>query len=217
LTAKRDRKRILVTAGPTRENIDPVRFMSNHSTGVFGYAIASEAKKRGHVVTLVSGPTALERPKGVKFVAVESALDMMRSVMREAKNADCVIMAAAVADWRPRKAAKNKIKKGSASVKLELVKNPDILAELGKKKGNKVLVGFALETEDLIKNALKKLKAKNLDIVIANKLSKKSAVFGNNPAKIAILDRFGAKEEVRAGSKARMAQIILDKALAFNI
>jgi phosphopantothenoylcysteine decarboxylase / phosphopantothenate---cysteine ligase len=215
--AKRKKLRILVTAGPTREKLDPVRFISNYSTGTFGYAIANEAKKRGHKVTLISGPVALEKPKGIEFVGVESALEMMRAVLKEAKKADCVIMAAAVSDWRPLLEQKEKIKKGPASISLKFVKNPDILKELGRRKGGRVLAGFALETEDLLKNAKKKLKEKNLDLIIANRLSPASDVFGNSAAKITIIDRFGAKDNVPAGPKARIAKIILDKVLACNI
>jgi phosphopantothenoylcysteine decarboxylase / phosphopantothenate---cysteine ligase len=217
LMAKRKKLRILVTAGPTREKLDPVRFISNYSTGTFGYAIASQARRRGHKVTLVSGPVALKKPKGVEFVGVESALDMMRAVLKKAKRADCIIMAAAVSDWRPRQAQKAKIKKGPASLSLKLVKNPDIIKELGRQKGGKILAGFALETEDLLKNAKKKLKEKNLDLIIANRLGPSSNVFGNKTAKITLIDRFGARNNVPAGSKARMAKIILDKVLACNI
>jgi phosphopantothenoylcysteine decarboxylase / phosphopantothenate---cysteine ligase len=215
--AKKTKPRILVTAGPTREKIDPVRFISNYSTGTFGYAIADAARKMGLSVTLVSGPVALDRPEGVRFIGVESALDMRRAVIKEAKRADCIIMAAAVSDWRPGSRARSKIKKGSASISLKLVKNPDILKELGRQKRGKVLAGFALETEDLLKNAAKKLKEKNLDIIIANKLGPGADIFGNKPVKIAFIDRFGGKEEVPAGPKARMAKIILDKVLAYNI
>lgn len=215
--AKRHRQRILVTAGPTREKIDPIRFISNYSTGTFGYAIASEAGRRGHAVTLISGPTALEKPKGVKLVKVESAMEMKGAVLKGAKRADCIIMAAAVSDWRPRNAQKSKIKKGGPSIRLELVKNPDILKALGRAKSRRTLVGFALETEDLIKNALKKLKEKNLDMIIANRLTPHGGIFGDGQAKVTIIDRFGAKDEITASSKAKMAKIILDKILAFNI
>jgi phosphopantothenoylcysteine decarboxylase/phosphopantothenate--cysteine ligase len=215
--ANRKKLRILVTAGPTREKIDPVRYISNYSTGTFGYAIASQAQKKGHNVVLISGPVSLQRPKGVKFIEVESAIDMRRQVMKEAANADCVIMAAAVADWRPLKFAKNKIKKSAKPVVLKLVKNPDILKELAKRKEGKILVGFALETEDLLNNALKKMSEKHLDIIIANKLTKTSDVFGENDAKIIILDKFGDKREVPVTSKAKAAKIILDKVLGFNI
>jgi phosphopantothenoylcysteine decarboxylase/phosphopantothenate--cysteine ligase len=215
--ASKKNLRILVTAGPTREKIDPVRFISNYSTGTFGYAIAAEARKRGYRVTLVSGPTALEKPKGVRSVDVESALQMKEVVLREAKNADCIIMAAAVADWRPRSPSNAKIKKSSRAVCLRLVKNPDIVKELGRQKGARILVGFALETEDLLKNAVKKLREKRLDLIIANKLEPGSDVFGSGPAKILIIDSSGSKCEVRAGSKADLAKIILDKLSACNI
>lgn len=214
---KQRKLRILVTAGPTREKIDPVRYISNYSTGTFGYALAGQAEKMGHNVVLVSGPVALEKPKGVKLLKVESALDMRRHVLKEAKKADCVIMAAAVADWRPLKTAKNKIKKTEGPGILKLVRNPDILKELARSKKGKILVGFALETEDLLKNSQKKLREKGLDIIIANKLSGSHDVFGKKPAKISILDRFGVVRKVSNVSKARAAKIILDKVLDFNI
>jgi phosphopantothenoylcysteine decarboxylase/phosphopantothenate--cysteine ligase len=171
-------KKILVAAGPTREKIDPVRFISNYSTGTFGYAIAREAKRRGLDVTLVSGPTALKAPDGVRFVPVESSLDMRKAVLERFKKADCVIMSAAVADWRPVYSAKKKIKKTQKKT-IELVENPDILAQLGARKNGRVAVGFALETENLEKNALKKLKDKNLDLIVANRLGKDSDLFGD--------------------------------------
>lgn len=208
--------RLLITAGPTREKIDPIRFISNYSTGTFGYEIAKEAKKRGCLVTLISGPTALEVPSGVKFIGVESALDMRKAVLREFPESDCVIMAAAVSDWRVRSAAKRKVKRGSART-LTLVENPDIIAQLGKKKRHKILVGFALETEDLIKNAEKKLTGKNLDLVIANRCRPKSSVFGDAKPDITIIDRFDGRSAYFGRTKKELAKIILDKVLSFKI
>jgi len=208
---------ILITAGPTREKIDPVRFISNYSTGRFGYEIAKEAKRRGHKVTLVSGPTSLARPKGIRFIAVESARDMMKVLSKEFPGCGCLIMAAAVSDWRVKSAAKRKIKRGPGGKSLELMENPDIVKALARRKGRRVVAGFALETEDLARDALKKLKAKNLDIIIANKLAAGAAIFGDNPANILIMDRFGRRVEVRRRSKKYLAKIILDKVLSFNI
>jgi phosphopantothenoylcysteine decarboxylase/phosphopantothenate--cysteine ligase len=208
---------ILVTAGPTRERIDPIRFISNYSTGTFGYEIAKEAGRRGHAVTLISGPTALEIPKGVKSVRVESALDMKRAVERAFAKADCIIMAAAVSDWRVRDVVSAKMKRRSGRKRLELAENPDILAELGKKKGGKVLVGFALETEDLEKNALKKLREKNLDLIVANRLNRKSTVFGDRFLDILMLDRFLNKKTLSRKSKKEAAKIILDKVEEFTL
>ncbi len=210
-------RRILVTAGPTRERIDPIRFISNYSTGTFGYKIADEARRRGFSVTLISGPTELKAPRGVKFIRVENALDMRRAVEREFPGSDCVIMASAVSDWRPRSAAKDKIKRRAGRYALEMIENPDILGGLGRKKGKKVLVGFALETEELVKNAGRKLKEKNLDFIIANKPSPRSTVFGDNPASISILDRFGGCARYFKRTKRELAKIILDKVSRINI
>ena len=146
--------KILVTAGPTREKIDPVRFISNYSTGTFGYEIAGEAARRGHDVTLVSGPTCLEVPAGVKRVMIESALEMRREVKKRARQAGCVIMAAAVCDWKVRSPSRYKIKRHGGPTRLELEENPDILRELGNNKKG-ILVGFALETEKLEKTTMK--------------------------------------------------------------
>jgi len=205
-------KKILVAAGPTREKIDPVRFISNYSTGTFGYAIAREAKRRGLDVTLVSGPTALKAPDGVRFVPVESSLDMRKAVLERFKKADCVIMSAAVADWRPVYSAKKKIKKTQKKT-IELVENPDILAQLGARKNGRVAVGFALETENLEKNALKKLKDKKLDLIVANRLGKDSDLFGDKKIDVVTIDRFGNRARISGRSKQELAKIILGKAL----
>jgi len=207
-------KSVLVTAGPTRERIDPVRFISNYSTGTFGYEIAREARARGCAVTLVSGPAHLKPPAGVKFVAVETAEEMKRAVLKN--KADCVIMAAAVCDWRIKNPSDTKIKKDGKKRLLELAENPDILKELGRKKRG-VLVGFALETGELEKNALKKLKEKNLDIIVANRLGKEKKLFGSNAIDIFILDHKGEREYHRNKDKAELAKIILDKVLNVNI
>ena len=210
-------RRILITAGPTRERIDPIRFISNYSTGTFGYEIAKEAKRRGHAVTLVSGPTALKAPKGIRFIRVESAMDMRSAVLREAPRSGSVIMAAAISDWRPASVATRKIKKGSKRMTLELVRNPDIIAELGRKKGPRALVGFALETEDIERNALRKLKAKNLDFIVASRRGPGSPAFGGGKMKILVMDRFGLKEKITGKTKRELAKIILDKLEAVNI
>jgi len=209
-------KHILVTAGPTREKIDPVRYISNYSTGTIGYEIAGRARKRGLSVTLVSGPTLLEAPKGVRLVLIESALDMRKAVLKRIKSADCLIMTAAVADWRPKYSARRKIKKPGVR-NIELTENPDILAEVGRLKKHRVVVGFALETENLEKNALKKLKDKNLDIIVANRLTPKKNVFGDNTVDVVMIDRFGNRTKMFDKRKSKLAEIILDKALKFRI
>lgn len=208
---------VLITAGPTREKIDPVRFISNYSTGVFGYALAEEALGRGTRVTLVSGPTHLKAPEGAKLIHVESALDMRRAVAAEFKKADYVIMAAAVSDWRLKKTSNRKIKRSSRGICLELVENPDILSEIGLCKVGRVVTGFALETENLEKNAIKKLLSKNADIIVANALKSRSSIFGDNSIDVVIIDRLGNKTSVKSKTKKELAKIILDKIFAFNI
>lgn len=207
---------ILVTAGPTREKIDPVRFISNYSTGTFGYEIASEAARRGLRVTLVSGPTLLKAPSGVRLIPVESAEQMHGAVMREARKARCVIMAAAISDWKAVKVARSKLKKRKGPMTLELVPNRDILEELGKRK-RCPLVGFALETEDLDNNAVKKLIAKRLDLIVGNRLSRSGRIFGDNKTDILMIDRFGNRRAYKGRTKAELAKIILDKSLGLNI
>lgn len=215
--AAKKRPSVLITAGPTRERIDPVRFISNYSTGTFGYELAGEAVKRGARVTLVSGPTYLEAPQGVKFIGVESAIEMRRAVLAELEKADYVIMSAAVSDWRPKKASLRKIKRSFGKTILKLVENPDILSEICMRKAGRVVAGFALETENLEKNALKKLLGKNADIIVANSLNRRSPAFGENNSNILIIDRLGNKVRVRNRSKRELANIILDKILSFNI
>ena len=211
------RPSIIVTAGPTREKIDPVRFLSNYSTGTFGYEIAKIAKRGGNRVVLISGPTVLKPPRRVKFIRVESAVEMRRAVLREFKKCDCLIMAAAVSDWRVRKIARRKIKKSPGKKRLELVANPDILAEAGRIKKGRILVGFVLETEDLEMNALKKLIDKKADLVVANRINRKKAAFGDNRTSVVMIDRYGNRAVLRNKTKRQLAEIILDKALRLNI
>ncbi|MBE9504465.1 MAG: bifunctional phosphopantothenoylcysteine decarboxylase/phosphopantothenate--cysteine ligase CoaBC, partial [Proteobacteria bacterium] len=159
-------KKILITAGPTMEDVDPVRFISNRSSGKMGYAIAREAARRGAEVTLISGPVSLERPEGLTCINVRSAEEMHKAVMAEVDGSHALIMAAAVADFKPAKLSKEKIKKGDAStMTLELSKAPDILAELGKGKKARLMVGFAAESENVLENTAKKLKEKKLDLI----------------------------------------------------
>ena len=190
---------IIVTAGPTFEFIDPVRFISNRSTGAMGIAIARAAKNKGHKVFLI-GP-------GENLTAVQ----MQKKVLRTFKTADAIVMAAAVADYRPLKISSSKIKKTAKSINLKLVKNPDILEALGKHKGNKILVGFALETENFYKNAHQKLKKKNLDFIVANRLTKKQNVFGENKTSVLIIDKYGDKEYLENQSKKVIAERIIKK------
>jgi phosphopantothenoylcysteine decarboxylase/phosphopantothenate--cysteine ligase len=170
IEASKDLKgvRILITAGGTREAIDPVRFIGNRSSGKMGYAVARAAAERGASVTLITTPTQIEKPSNCKIIEVETAAQMKQAVLIEAKRSDAVVMAAAVADYRPVQKLKGKMKKLSSKIKIELHKTDDILESLGKNKGNKVLVGFSLETSNLIGNSKKKLTGKNLDLVVAN-------------------------------------------------
>lgn len=204
-------KTVLVTAGPTREAIDPVRFISNHSTGKMGYAVAGAAARRGAEVYLVSGPTNLEVPSGVTRFDVISAQEMYDKVMELVPRCNIIIKSAAVADYAPVKASKQKIKKTDGDMSIKLKKNPDILFELGKIKGDKVLVGFAMETENLIENAAEKVKKKNLDFIVANDLNEEGAGFGTDTNKVKIIDSNGCIESIPMKSKLEVADIILDK------
>ncbi len=216
LTIRRDLegRTVLVTAGPTQEPIDPVRFITNRSSGKMGYALASAARDRGARVVLVSGPTSLEPPSDVEYIPVITTEEMRRAVLERFEGADIVIKAAAVADYRPARSAPSKIKKEEGTLKIELERNPDILAELGGKKGGKVLVGFAAETEDLLKNAEEKLRKKNLDLIVANDVSKEGAGFSADTNLVKILDREGNVEEFPLLSKREVAEIVLDRVVA---
>ncbi|MDP3786402.1 MAG: phosphopantothenoylcysteine decarboxylase [Candidatus Omnitrophota bacterium] len=203
--------RILITAGPTREFIDPVRFISNSSTGFLGYELAKAALRRGHKVTLISGPTPLTPPKGVKFVPVITALEMRAAVNRFYPSSDCLIMSAAVADYRPAAPVGKKIKKTKEILTVRLKKNPDILLEAGKKKGKRILVGFALETENLIANAKEKLRRKNLDFIVAASLRGKNNPFGDKKSHFVIISREGKVKKVVC-DKRKLSNIIIDNA-----
>ena len=204
-------ERILVTAGPTREEIDPVRFISNHSSGKMGYAVARQARLRGAEVTLVTGPTAIDPPFGVEVIRVESASRMRDAVLERLDATDIVIKAAAVADYRPKLRADMKVKKSAAQLAIELEKNPDILAELGARKEGRLLVGFAAETEDLVANATLKLKGKNLDLIVANDVSQEGAGFNVDTNIAKLLYRDGRVEELPIMEKDDLAGVILDR------
>ncbi len=204
-------ERVLVTAGPTLEEIDPVRFISNHSSGKMGYAIARQARLRGAEVTLVTGPAALSAPHGVKLVRVQSAAEMRDAVLDALERTDIVIKAAAVADYRPRSRSGQKIKKGEAELCIELEKNPDILAEIGAMKGGRLLVGFAAETQELVKNAGAKLKTKNLDLVVANDVSQEGAGFNVDTNIVKLLYRDGRVEALPMMGKDELAGEILER------
>ncbi len=215
---RRSHYRLMITAGPTREPIDPVRFISNHSTGTLGYTLARLARARGHEVTLVSGPTELACPPGVRRMDVETAGQMHQAVVRFFSKMDALIMSAAVADFRPVRVASHKIKRSGAAGglrlwQLELIENPDIVADAARRrKPHQVVVGFALETEGLLHNARRKLKAKNLDAIVATKLSNRPngrRPFGNGPVDGAILARRGHAGSFRSMKKTTLAVRIL--------
>jgi phosphopantothenoylcysteine decarboxylase/phosphopantothenate--cysteine ligase len=209
--------RIIVTAGGTREAIDPVRFIGNRSSGKMGYAIAAAAVERGADVTLVSGPVSLPAPCGVKRISVESAEQMRDAVLAGFSETDIVIKAAAVADYRPEIAAEQKIKKTADTMTLVMVKNPDILAELGKLKTSQFLVGFAAETQDLVTHAAEKLQKKNLDMLVANDVTMSGAGFDSdtNTVKIFFLD--GTVEDLPQMSKLELGRLILDRIVSTRL
>ena len=204
-TALKDKK-VLITSGRTKENIDPIRYLSNNSSGKMGYSLAQAAIDLGAEVTLISGPTNLEIPKGLKsFVSVESALEMYEKVDEYFGDADIFIACAAVADYRPKEYKKEKIKKSDSDLILELVRNPDILFEMGKKKDNQLLIGFAAETNDIKENALKKLEKKNLDFIVANNAS----TMGNNTNTVEIIRKNKTSVKINQKNKIELAYDIL--------
>lgn len=203
---------ILITAGPTAEPIDPVRYISNRSSGKMGYAIARAALRRGADVTLISGPSSLEPPRGVTFIPVERASEMEAEVFKRFKKSTSVIMAAAVSDYSPTDIAKVKIRKKD-EMSLKLKKNADILRELGKKKGGRVLVGFAAESGKDIKSAVAKLKAKNLDLIVLNDISRKDVGFDVDTNEVTLINKKGRIMEYPIMKKIEVAYIILDRML----
>ena len=208
-------KKILVTAGPTREFIDPVRFISNPSSGKMGFAIAAAAKKRGGNVILISGPTFIEPPEGIKFVKTISAKQMADNVFMNAKEADIIIKAAAVSDYKAEETFEHKVKKEKADkISLSFCKNMDILKKIGSnKKKEQILIGFAAETQDLEKNAFKKLKEKNLDIIVGNIVGKPNSGFEADNNKAILFFKGGKKERLPVMSKNELADIILSRCI----
>ena len=206
-------KKVLVTAAGTREPIDPVRYIGNRSSGKMGYAIAKEAANLGAHVTLVSGPSALTiDDNSVNIIRVETAAQMQEVVLREFTTTDITVKAAAVADYRAKTIADNKIKKSEETLTLILEKNPDILMELGKrKKQNQFLVGFAAETQHLVEYAKSKLEKKNLDLIIANDITAKGAGFNSDTNIVKLLDKTGAVEELPIMTKEELAKVLWDK------
>ncbi len=205
--------RILVTAGPTVEPLDPVRYLTNRSSGKMGYALARAARLRGAEVMLVSGPTGLRPPRDVSFCGVKTAEEMRQAVLGGISQCDVIIKAAAVSDYRPRHKADQKIKKGKEPQTLELVKNPDILADLGSMKGDsaRILVGFCAETEDLMVNAAQKLEKKNLDMIVANDVSREDAGFESDTNLVKVMYRDGHREEFPLMTKDEVANQLLER------
>ena len=205
-------KSIIVTAGPTVESIDPMRYITNRSTGKMGYSIAKEAIERGADVTLITGPTNLTPPQNLKkLVKIESAKDMYEAVLENLDENDVVIKSAAVADYKPKNYSNKKIKKSDDDLVIELDRNKDIAQEIGKIKNNKILVGFAAETNDLIENASLKIKKKNLDFIVANDLTKEGAGFGVDTNIVKIIDKEGNISDYPKMKKEEVANVILDK------
>jgi phosphopantothenoylcysteine decarboxylase/phosphopantothenate--cysteine ligase len=215
LAPKRDWQghRVLVSAGPTQEPIDPVRYISNRSSGKMGYAIAEAAQKRGAHVVLVSGPTSLSAPRGVEMVPVETAEEMTKALSTRLGWSTVVIMSAAVADYRPKHPASRKLKKqGRAATALELERTTDILSMLSSRKTSQLVVGFAAETNDLLAQAKEKLASKNLDLIVANDVTKTGAGFGSDENAATLIDRNGLVIELPLKSKRELADDILDAA-----
>jgi phosphopantothenoylcysteine decarboxylase / phosphopantothenate---cysteine ligase len=208
--------RVLVTAGPTRESIDPIRYISNRSSGKMGYAAARVARRRGADVCLISGPTALKPVPGVRLINVVTAREMFSVALDEADKADIIIKASAVADYRPATEVAHKIKKGPDTMSLELTNNPDILAAIGRRKKNQILVGFAAETSELVQHAETKLREKNLDLIVANDVTRPGAGFGHDTNIVIIIDKHGRKAQWPQMTKIDVADKLFDRILAMK-
>jgi phosphopantothenoylcysteine decarboxylase/phosphopantothenate--cysteine ligase len=204
-------RRVLVTAGPTAEDLDPVRFLSNRSSGRMGYRLAEAARDRGATVTLVSGPTGLPAPGGVDLVPVRSAEQMAGAVLGRAVEHEVIVMAAAVADYRPAAVSAAKLKKGEGELQVELVRTPDILKALGESGRARMLVGFAAETEQLIENASRKLAEKRLDLIVANDVSGEDSGFGSDHNRAVLIDAAGGRLELPRMTKRELADRIWDR------
>ncbi len=204
-------KKVLVSAGPTREYLDPVRFISNPSSGKMGYAIAKAARMRGAEVTLVTGKVNIKPPYGVRFIEVESARQMFEQINRLANTVDCIIMSSAVSDFTPSKTSQQKIKKTAEHLDIQLDRTTDILSSVAKNKGNKIIVGFAAETEHIEQYAREKLKQKNMDMIVANNVIEKNSGFEADTNKVLIIFRDGTVEDLPLMRKSDLADVILDR------
>lgn len=203
-------KRVLVTAGPTQESIDPVRYITNHSSGKMGYALAKQAFQLGAKVTLISGPTNLKVPYGISVINIKSAQAMFEAIKENYEKQDYIIKAAAVGDYRVKEIASNKIKKHDDTLVLEMIKNEDILAYLGAHKTTQTICGFAMETQDLIKNAQNKFKRKNCDLLVANDLNEMGAGFKTDTNKVTFISKNDI-QEIELMSKDELSELILTK------
>ena len=203
-------KKILITAGPTIAPIDPVRYITNKSTGKMGYAIAEEAKSRGAEVILISGPTNLEIPTGIEFIRVKTNSEMKEAVEKHYKDSDIVVKSAAVSDFKMKEYSKEKIKKVTDELNISLIKDNDILKALGENKENQILVGFAAESNNVIENARKKLSSKNLDYIVANDITSKNTGFASNENKVTILSKDGTEVSLDKMTKRSVAKNIFD-------
>ena len=212
-TKEFDGKRILITAGPTQEPLDPVRFLSNRSSGKMGYALAEKAAIRGAKVTLISGPSQQRPFYSVDYISVQTAVDMNEAVMDNLEEADVLIMAAAVSDFRPKQTFQHKIKKSDDIDKIELERNPDILARAREKKGSRIHVGFSVETENEIENSTRKLFNKGLDFIVVNNPLEQGSGFATDTNRVRIIDKDGQVEALSLMSKSDVADKILDKVL----
>ncbi len=209
-------ERLLITAGPNREPLDPIRYIGNRSSGKMGYALARIGVRRGAEVTLISGPTSLRPPQGVRLISVLTAAEMRQAVLKEFSAATAVLMAAAVADYHPEKLLPKKIKRGRDPIQLRLKPNPDILREVGMRKNGQILIGFAAETEALVANAKKKLHEKNLDLIVANNVTEEGSGFDVDTNVATILDRKGGVHSLPLMSKEELADRIYDYLLALK-
>lgn len=203
-------KKVLVSAGPTIAKIDPVRYISNNSSGKMGYEIAKEARDRGASVVLVSGPTKEKKPFGIRVIDIKTNEEMFNEIIKHYDDSDIVIKAAAVADYKPKEYSKQKIKKGTGELEIRLTRDMDILMNLGEKKKNQILVGFAAESENLLDNARGKLKKKNLDYIVANDITQSGVGFASSNNKVTIISKEGEEISLEIMSKRKVAERIFD-------
>lgn len=202
--------KIIVTAGPTREALDPLRFLSNRSSGKMGFALARVAARRGHAVTLISGPVALKPPSGVVFVPVTTAARMLAAIQRTLPRCQALIMAAAVADWRPAQVSPHKLKKTNKNWLLRLEPTPDILSRLKPRKGSRIFIGFAAETGQLLERARRKLVSKGLDLIVANNVRQRDAGFDVDTNRVTLIATDGEVQALPLMTKRKVAARILD-------